>query len=121
MKCLLVLLVALVPLSLQAQSGSAVPLNGIVARVNDNVITYKEVLTAIAPELDFLEQRLADQPSVFEQKARELRANAVRDLVERQLILAEFKTGGYNLPESYLEDQIAKDIKNYGNRLTLTK
>ena len=28
---------------------------------------------------------------------------------------------GTDLPESYIDDQIAKDVRNYGNRLTLTK
>ncbi|MHC1763699.1 MAG: peptidylprolyl isomerase [Verrucomicrobiia bacterium] len=121
MKLAATLILALAPICLHAQMASAIPLNGIVARVNDNVITQKEVLTAIFPELEFLERRYGDDPVVFEQKVRELRANAIRDLVERQLILHEFKTGGYNLPESYIDDQIAKDIRNYGNQLTLTK
>jgi parvulin-like peptidyl-prolyl isomerase len=81
----------------------------------------KEVLTVILPELEFLERRYGADPVLFEQKARELRANAIRDLVERQLILHEFNTGGYSLPDSYIEDQIAKDVRNYGNSLTLTK
>ncbi len=121
MKLAATLILALVPACLHAQMASAIPLNGIVARVNDTVITKKEVLTAILPELEFLEGRYGDDPAVFEQKARELRANAIRDLVERQLILHEFKTGGYSLPESYIDDQIAKDVRNYGNQLTLTK
>lgn len=121
MKFVLALIIGVVPFCVQAQTGATIPLNGIVARVNDTVITFKEVLTAIASDLDFLERRYAAQPSVFEQKARELRANAVRDLVERQLILNEFKTGGFSLPDSYIEDQIAKDVRNYGNRLTLQK
>ena len=95
MKLFFALLVGLVPLCAQAQDLSGVPLNGIVARVNDTVITIKEVLTAIDSELRFLESRYGDDPGVFEQKARELKATAVRDLVERQLILHEFKTGGY--------------------------
>jgi peptidyl-prolyl cis-trans isomerase SurA len=122
MKLLLALIIGLVPFCLQAQSGSTIPLNGIVARVNDTVITVKEVLTAIASELEFLERRYGDQPAVFDQKARQTRAEAVRLLVENQLILHEFKTGGYNFPDSYIEDQIARDIReNYGNRLTLAK
>jgi parvulin-like peptidyl-prolyl isomerase len=121
MKFFLALLIGLAPLCLQAQTGSAIPLNGIVARVNDAVITFKEVFTAIASELEFLERRYADQPAAFDQKARELRETAVRDLIERQLILHEFKTAGFNMPESFIEDQIAKDVRNYGNRLTLTK
>jgi peptidyl-prolyl cis-trans isomerase SurA len=122
MKVLLALLVGMGPFCVYAQSSGTIPLNGIVARVNDTVITVKEVMTAIASELEFLERRLGDQPMVFEQKARELRANMVRDLVERQLILHEFKTGGYNFPESYIEDQIAREIReNYGDRKTLAK
>jgi len=120
MKFLLALLIGLGPLYAYAQN--AATLNGIVARVNDTVITKKEVITAIASELAFLERRFADQPTVYEQKARELRANMVRELVEHQLILHEFKTGGYNFPESYIEDQIAREIReNYGDRKTLAK
>lgn len=121
MKFLYALIVGLIPWTLMAQNESAVPLNGIVARVNDAVITYKEVFTYMLSDLEFLERRYGQQPATFEQKARELRARAVEDLVERQLILHEFKTGGFMFPESYIEDQIAKDIRNYGNRLTLTK
>ena len=122
MKLLLALIISLVPFCLKAQTGSSVPLNGIVARVNDVVITYKELFTAIASDLDFLERHYATRPDIFEQKARELKGQIVTNLVERQLILHEFKTGGYNLPESWIEDQIAKDIRaNYGNRATLTK
>ncbi len=107
---------------LQAQSNTSIPLNGIVARVNDSVITRKEVLTSIAAEIDYLERRYGSQPTVFEQKARETQAEAVRVLVETQLIMHEFKTGGYNFPESYIEDQIEREIReNYGNRLTLAK
>jgi parvulin-like peptidyl-prolyl isomerase len=120
MKLVAALILGLAPMCLQAQTG-AIPLNGIVARVNDTVITMKEVLTVILPELEFLERRYGADPVLFEQKARELRANAIRDLVERQLILHEFNTGGYSLPDSYIEDQIAKDVRNYGNSLTLTK
>lgn len=121
MKLVAALILGLMPMCLQAQTG-AIPLNGIVARVNDTVITMKEVLTVILPELEFLERRYGGDPVAFEQKVRELRANAIRDLVERQLILHEYKTGGYTpIPESYIEDQIAKDVRNYGNSLTLTK
>jgi peptidyl-prolyl cis-trans isomerase SurA len=121
MKLLLALILGLTPMCLIAQSGSELPLNGIVARVNDSVITFKEVLTLIISDLEFLERRYGDQPEVFRQKASELKSNAIKELVERQLILHEFKTGGYSLPESWIEDQIAKDIRNYGNRLTLNK
>ena len=122
MKYLLALIMGLVPLCLRGQSESVIPLNGIVARVNDVVITYKEVFTSIRSDIEFLERRYGDRPDVFEQKAREVKGQTVTNLVERQLVLHEFKTGGFSIPESYIEDQIEKDIRaNYGNRLTLTK
>jgi peptidyl-prolyl cis-trans isomerase SurA len=122
MKCFLALIIGLVPFCLSAQSGSIIRLNDIVARVNDALITYKEVRTAIDSDLEFIERRFAGQPALREQKERELWSEAVQQLVERQLILHEFKTGGYNLPESWIEDQIDKDVRdNYGDRLTLTR
>jgi peptidyl-prolyl cis-trans isomerase SurA len=122
MKFFLALIIGLVPFCLNAQNGSIIPLNGIVARVNDSLITYKEVFTAISSDLDFIDRRYAAQPALRAQKERELWGDAVRELVERQLILHEFKTGGYNLPESYIEDQITRDIRNnFGDRLTLTR
>jgi parvulin-like peptidyl-prolyl isomerase len=43
-------------------------------------------------------------------------------LVERQLILHEFKTAGYSLPESVLDDLVQETIKSdFGDRATLTK
>jgi peptidyl-prolyl cis-trans isomerase SurA len=122
MKFTLALIIAVLPICLNAQERTGVPLNGIVARVNDVVITYKELFTAIESDLEFLQSRYGDRPEVFNKRAKEIQGKAVTNLVERQLILHEFKTGGYNLPDSFIEDRIEKDIRdNYGNRLTLTK
>jgi peptidyl-prolyl cis-trans isomerase SurA len=95
--------------------------NAILARVNDTIITFKDVLYRIGSDLDFLARQYATQPQLYEQKEKELKATCIKDLVETQLILHEFKTAGYNLPESWIEDQINKDIRTYGDRLTLTK
>ena len=95
--------------------------NGVAATVNDSVVTFKEVATLIASDEEFLDRRYARQPELLGQKRRELMERAIEDLVERQLILHEFQTSKYNMPESYIEDMINKDIRNYGNRLTLTK
>jgi peptidyl-prolyl cis-trans isomerase SurA len=122
MKRFFALIVGLVPLCLHAQSGSILKLNGIVARVDDTLITYKDVSNAVDAELEFIQRRFAGQPALRDRKQREIWSEAVQQLVERQLILNEFKTGGFNMPESYIEDQIAKDIRNnFGDRLTLTR
>jgi peptidyl-prolyl cis-trans isomerase SurA len=95
--------------------------NGVLVRVNDAVITYKDIQNRIAPDLEFLERQYGSQPKVFDQKLAELEKQHVEQLVEEQLILHEFKTGGYRLPDSWIEDRIKKDIRTYRNRLTLTQ
>jgi peptidyl-prolyl cis-trans isomerase SurA len=96
-------------------------LNGVAVIVNDKVITYKDVFNAIAEDEVFLVERYERQPQVLDQKRRELMESRIQELVEAQLILHEFTTAGYNLPESVIEDRINQDIRNYGDRLTLTK
>ncbi len=96
--------------------------NGLLVRVNDAVITYKDVFNRIGRDVEFLQQQYALQPKVLEQKISELQEKQVEEMVQEQLILHEFKTAGFNLPESYIEDKIKKDIRNnFGDRLRLNK
>ncbi|MEK7686377.1 MAG: peptidylprolyl isomerase [Verrucomicrobiota bacterium] len=120
MKFCLVLLLAMTQFCCGV--GAATELvNGIVVIVNDAVITVKDVQNAIAPDLEFLERHYGQQPPVLEKKIRELQQESVEGLVELQLVLHEFKTAGYSIPESYIENRIQEDIRKYGDRLTLTK
>jgi parvulin-like peptidyl-prolyl isomerase len=98
-----------------------IQLNGVAARVNDSIVTYKDVENRIAADARFLEQQYRTQPQIFEQKLGDLRKRALKDLIDEQLVLHEFKTAGYNMPESFIEDQINKAIREYGDRATLTK
>jgi parvulin-like peptidyl-prolyl isomerase len=97
--------------------------NGITAIVNDKIITYDQVERGIAPLAQVLARQYRSQPQVFEQKLQELRTDQIEELVKRQLILAEFKSAGYNLPESFIDDAIRREIREnfYGDRTKLTK
>jgi peptidyl-prolyl cis-trans isomerase SurA len=95
--------------------------NGIAVIVGDAVITYKDIQGAIADDLQFLEQHFRSQPKVLAEKASQLEKDKLEELVEHQLVLQEFKRAQYILPESYLESRINEDIRQYGDRLTLTK
>ena len=120
MKSVLIFAMVLVCLSRLTQ-GEPIVRNGVLVRVNDAVITYKDIQNRIAPDIEFLERQYSAQPKVLEQKLNELQKQHVDQLVEEQLILHEFKTGGFRLPDSWIEDKINKDIRTYGSRLTLTK
>src|SRR5688572_5249607 len=94
-------------------SGSSVRaalVNGIAVIVNDAIVTYQDVYELIAEEQGLLERRYANQPEIREQKISKLKADKTEQLVERQLILRDFKTAGYNLPESIIDDAIQDRI-----------
>ncbi|MBM3840530.1 MAG: hypothetical protein FJ398_21720 [Verrucomicrobia bacterium] len=109
-------------LSGQAARSEPRLLNAVVARVNDAVITYRDVYNRVLQDLDFLERQYRTQPEVFQQKRDELIQKNIELLVEEQLILHEFKTAGYKLPESYIDEEVDKNIRTtYQDRATLTK
>jgi peptidyl-prolyl cis-trans isomerase SurA len=95
--------------------------NGVAAIVGDAVITYKDVQMAIEDDLQFLEQHYRSQQKVLAEKAAQLEKDKLQELIEHQLVLQEFKRAQYILPESYLQSRINEDIRQYGDRLTLTK
>jgi len=60
---------------------------------------------------------------MLQQKLEQMRKENLDKLVANQLILHEFKTAGYNLPESIIDDEVNTRIRSrFGNDLvTLTK
>jgi peptidyl-prolyl cis-trans isomerase SurA len=98
-------------------------LNGIAAKVNGKIITQEEITSAITVNDRQLLMRLyGRQPTLLDEKMRQLRQDALDLLVERELILHEFETAGYQLPESVI-DEYEKGIirERYGDRLNLIK
>ena len=96
--------------------------NGIKAIVSDAVITYQQVEMSAAQAVDLLRRQYGNQPEIFQKKWAETRNDALEQLVERQLILHDFKTAGYNMPEPIIEEAIRDRIRSrYGDRATLVK
>jgi peptidyl-prolyl cis-trans isomerase SurA len=110
-------------LVLLCASRAATPelVNGIAVVVGDAVITYKDVQMAIEDDLDILQRRYGNQPAVFNKRAAEVRESKLEEMVENQLVLQEFKRAGYLLPDSWIQSRINQDVRQYGDRLTLTK
>ena len=105
-----------------AFSARAELVNGIDAIVHDSIVTMQEVRDLTEPYVDDLRRQYGDRPDILEQKVTEAYKDNLEQLMERQLILHEFETAGYNLPESIIDEQLEEYIKNkYGDRVTLTK
>jgi len=96
--------------------------NGIDAIVHDSLITFQEVDDSSARAAMQVRQEYGNQPDVLRKKLADLYKESLEELQQRQLILHEFATAGYNLPESIIDEQFEDYIKGkYTDRVTFTK
>jgi len=79
-------------------------LDGIAAVVNDDVITFSQVRELIGPEEKAARESLKGEELVA--KVKEIRLKAINDLVDRQLILQEFRKNKFAIPPHVVEDRI---------------
>ena len=98
-------------------------LNGLMVIVDQDVITYKDVMSLVGPTMEVLYKTYADQPEVLRQKIEQAKQDGIEQLVERKLILHEFDHAGFKLPESLVDDRVKKTIQEKfgGDRAALTK
>jgi peptidyl-prolyl cis-trans isomerase SurA len=96
--------------------------DGVAVIVNDAIITYYDVQKQIQDDIDLLIAQYARQPEVMRKKVGDIRAAGTEMLIDRQLILYEYKTAGYKYPESIIDDAIEDRIKQkFRDRATLLK
>ncbi len=116
-------------LGLAALAGLTLPfaaeadlVNAIEGVVHDAVITSQDVDTLTAPAAQALAQKYRGQDELIQKEINKLRRDNREELIERQLVLHEFKTAGYSMPESILDDMVQERMRaKYGDRRTLTK
>lgn len=98
-------------------------INGLRAVVNDTVITDYQVRSTAGHALELLRLRYANRPEEFQKQAADTLQNALEQLVERQLIVREFKTSGYNLPETFIDEAVEERIRRDfgGDRVAFLK
>jgi peptidyl-prolyl cis-trans isomerase SurA len=97
----------LAPARLAAQQEKMV--DGIAAVVNTNIITYGQVRELLM----FRQRSLAQayQGEELRDKMKESQDAALKDLVDRQLIIDSFKEQGFKIPDYIIEDQVNKIIR----------
>jgi len=99
---------------------NAFSVNWLAALVNDVPITYKEIDEQVAEGERLIRYQYQNQPQVRERKIAQLKSDALSLLVEKQLILHEFKTIGYQVPQGIIDDYIKANIRDeFGDRATM--
>ena len=103
----------------QAQQSIA---DGVAALVNDSIITVQQVYQICEGDLQLYNRTYFAKPEVLAEKRQALLNDAMQQLVERQLILEDFKKSGLNLPDSYIDEEVKDQIrKRFGDRATFAR
>lgn len=96
--------------------------NGVMAWVNQSIITYQQVQELMLPSVQPLMRQYRNQPEEFEKKLGQLRSEVLEGLIDHRLIIDEFKASGGLIPDRYIEDEIRNRIRDrFGDRVSLTR
>src|SRR4030095_7797026 len=104
-----------------AAEREATVVDGIAAVVNGEVITYSQVRALSAPQERMLRQQLTGDE--LAKKLTELRELAVKDLIDRRLVLQAFKKESFEIPDHLVDMRIQEIIRESfgGDRNTFVK
>ena len=96
--------------------------NGIAAIADDAVITVQDVRQVAADTIETYRRTYFNDREMLEQKRISALSDALESLIDRQLVLHDFKNIGGVIQESYIDDLIKERIREkFGDRVTLIK
>lgn len=102
-------------LTLTASATAAVELNGIAAKVNGRVVTKNEVSFSLAPIRAYLASKYPRKTPSYYKELKEAKNKILNELIERELVLHNFKTLGASIPDHVVESEIRRKIRNNFN------
>ena len=114
------LLACLVTVQLPLHGAEEV-LNGIAAVVNGEVVTFSQVREVTGAQERSAAESL--QGPQLEQRIKEMRQQAIKELIDRALILQEFKKKEFNIPDYIIDDSVNQIIRKEfgGDRMAFVK
>src|ERR1700734_113891 len=95
--------------------------DGIAAVVNDKVITYVQINEQVEEQQKLLEQNYQGE-ELFE-RVKEAKLNVLKALIDRELIIQDFKPKGGFIPDTYTTERINDVIRDEygGDRVAFIK
>src|SRR5213592_235647 len=95
--------------------------DGIAAIVNGEVITYSQVRSLSAPREKLLRSQFTGNE--LENKLLELRQLALKDLIDRRLVIQAFKKESYQIPDHFVDQRMHEIMRDSfgGDRNTFIK
>ena len=113
--------IAVWPFCSAAAAEEAQVVDGIAAVVNGDVITYSQVRALTAPREKLLRQQLTGKD--LDSKLIELRQMALKDLIDRRLVIQAFKKESFQIPDHIVDERMHQIIRESfgGDRNTFIK
>jgi peptidyl-prolyl cis-trans isomerase SurA len=104
-----------------AREDQARVIDGIAAIVNGEIITYSQVRGLSGPRERLLQTQFKGEE--LAKQVQEARAAALKDLIDRQLIVQSFRKEKFELPEYFVEERVKDIIREDfgGDRATFIK
>lgn len=102
-------------LAIQPAISAPVEVNGIAAKVNGRIITKNEVSFMLAPRYAQLATQFPRRGPEFERQFNEAREKVMQELVDRQIILAEFEQLGAAIKDNIIDDEVDRQIRELYN------
>jgi parvulin-like peptidyl-prolyl isomerase len=111
----------LLPLCRAAFAAEPEVINGMAAVVNGDVIAYSQVRALSAPREKLLRSQYTGQE--LEKMLKEAREAALKDLIDRRLIIQAFQKEKYEIPDHFVDQQVHEIIRESfgGDRNTFIK
>lgn len=112
---------ALLPICRAAFAQEAQVVDGIAAVVNGDVITFSQVRQLSAPREKLLRSQFTGQE--LENKLQEVHKLALKDLIDRRLIIQAFKKESFQIPDHVVDQRVHDIVRESfgGDRNTFVK
>lgn len=109
------LFLAATALTLTSAVSEPMLVNGFAATVNGTVITQNEVAFLLAPAYAQLATQYPRRGPEFEKRFEEARKNILQELIDRRIILDEFKQLGATIRPTVIDEEVKRQIRELYN------
>lgn len=92
-----------------------IEVNGIAAKVNGRIVTKSEVSFMLAPIYAQLAAQFPRRGVEFERRFKEARENVLKEMIDRQILLDEFKTMGASIKPHIIDEEVKRQVRELYN------
>jgi peptidyl-prolyl cis-trans isomerase SurA len=103
------------PASKPAPRSGPIEVNAIAAKVNGRVVTKNQISFMLAPVYAQLAAQFPRRGAEFEKRLKEARDKILAELIDREIILSEFKMMGAQLKGPIVQEEIDRQIREIYN------